>query len=104
MKRRCKGRILLAPTFHYVNGDEEKVDSLQNWIIELKQAKFKHIYFISTDNVWKKEETNLTGSFLWIPSISLEHVEMEQAQEMIKQQVSQIIDIFKHHWKNETNR
>ncbi len=99
IERTCKGRILLAPTFHYVNGDVGKVDTLQNWVMELNEAKFKHIYFISTDNVWKKDETYLSGSFLWIPSISLEHVEISQAQDMIKQQAAQIIDIFKHHWE-----
>ena len=100
IEKKFKGRIFLTPTFYYVNGDKKKVDSLQNWIMELKQAKFKYIYFLSSDHSWEKEEKNLTGSFLLIPVFSVEHLEMEQAHEVIKQQSQIIIDIFIDKWKN----
>ena len=101
IEKKFKGRIFLTPTFYYFNGDKKKVDSLQNWIIELKHAKFKHIYFISTDESWEREEKNVTGSFLLIPSISIEHLEMEQAHQVIKQQSQIIIDNLSNKWKNE---
>jgi hypothetical protein len=100
IEKNCKGRILLAPTFYYVNGDEKKVEGIQNWIMELHQAKFKHIYFLTSDMNWKKDENNLSGLLLWIPTISLERLEIEQAREVMKQQVKQIVDIFTINWEN----
>jgi hypothetical protein len=102
IERICKGRMLLAPTFYYVSGDLARVGALQSWEMALDEAKFKHIYFLSTDNAWKQDENHLSGSFLWIPSIPLEHLEIGQAQDMIRQQAAQIIDIFKQHWEKNT--
>lgn len=100
IEKKFKGRIFLTPTFYYVNGDQKKADSLQNWVIELKQTNFNHIYFLSFDKSWEKEEENLTGSFLLIPPVSMDNLEMEQIHEMLKQQSCQLIDIFTNKWKN----
>ena len=101
IEKKFKGRIFLTPAFYYFDGDKKKIDSLQNWVMELKQAKFKYIYFLSSDYSWEKEEKNLTGSVLCIPEFSVEQLEVEQAHEVIKQQSQIIIDIFIDKWKNE---
>lgn len=99
IEKKFKGRILLTPTFYYVNGNEQKVDELQNWVMELRHEKFKHIYFLTSDINWKKDEKELHGSLLWIPSISLEILDIEQARVLINQQIQQIIDIFTSDWE-----
>ncbi len=100
IEKKFKGRIFLTPVFYYVNGDKKKSVSLQIWLEELKQAEFKYIYFLSPDRSWESEEQNLIGSFLFIPDFSEEQLEVEQAQEVIKQQSQIIIDIFVDKWKN----
>ena len=99
IEKKFKGRILLTPTFYYVNGNEQKVDELQNWVMELHHEKFKHIYFLTSDINWKKDEKELHGSLLWIPSISLEILDIEQVRVLINQQIKQIIDIFTSDWE-----
>lgn len=67
----------------------------------MKENDFEHVFFLTSDFEWKKEERELDNNLVWIPAIPLEGLEIEQAREMINQQVLQILDIFSYNWKNE---
>ncbi|MBO1000051.1 YpiF family protein [Bacillus sp. SD075] len=101
IEKQMKGRILLLPTFHYLNGEMDKVERLKHWANEMKENDFEHVFFLTSDFEWKKEEQELENNLVWIPAIPLEGLEIEQAREMINQQVLQILDIFSYNWKNE---
>ncbi|ASS96404.1 YpiF family protein [Peribacillus simplex] len=101
IEKQMKGRILLLPTFHYLSGEMDKVERLKRWANELKENDFEHVFFLTSDFEWKKEERELENNLVWIPAIPLEGLEIEQAKEMINQQVLQILDIFSYNWKNE---
>ncbi|MGE7587625.1 YpiF family protein [Peribacillus sp. NPDC101480] len=101
IEKQMKGRILLLPTFHYLSGELDKVERLKRWANEVKENNFEHVFFLTSDFEWKKEERELENNLVWIPAIPLEGLEIEQAREMINQQVLQILDIFSYNWKNE---
>ncbi|MEF2095731.1 DUF2487 family protein [Peribacillus simplex] len=101
IEKQMKGRILLLPTFHYLSGELDKVERLKRWASEVKENNFEHVFFLTSDFDWKKEERELGNNLVWIPAIPLEGLEIEQAREMINQQVLQILDIFSYNWKNE---
>ena len=101
IEKQMKGRILLLPTFHYLSDEMDKVERLNRWAKEVKEKDFKHIFFLTSDFEWKKEEGELENNLVWIPAIPLESLETEQAREMINQQVLQILDVFTYNWKNE---
>ncbi|MGE7184738.1 YpiF family protein [Peribacillus sp. NPDC006672] len=101
IEKQMKGRILLLPTFHYLSDEMDKVERLNRWANEVKEKDFKHIFFLTSDFEWKKEERELENNLVWIPAIPLESLEIEQSREMINQQVLQILDIFTFNWKNE---
>ncbi|MFJ7307193.1 YpiF family protein [Peribacillus frigoritolerans] len=101
IEKRMKGRILLLPTFHYLSDEMDKVERLKRWANEVKENNFEHVFFLTSDFEWKKEERELENNLVWIPAIPLEGLEIEQAREMINQQVLQILDIFSYNWKNE---
>ncbi|MCT4480014.1 YpiF family protein [Peribacillus frigoritolerans] len=101
IEKQMKGRILLLPTFHYLSGELDKVKRLKRWANEVKENDFEHVFFLTSDFEWKKEERELENNLVWIPAIPLEGLEIEQAREMINQQVLQILDIFSYNWKNE---
>jgi hypothetical protein len=100
IEKNFKGRILLTPTFCYLSSDANKLATLQNWEKELRDAQFTHVFFLTSDIDWKKDENVFLASLLWIPAISLEFLEITQAREVIKQQSEQIVDIFIKKWKN----
>ncbi|WHY54906.1 YpiF family protein [Peribacillus simplex] len=101
IEKQMKGRILLLPTFHYLSDEMDKVERLKRWANEVKKNDFEHVFFLTSDFEWKKEERELENNLVWIPAIPLEGLEIEQAREMINQQVIQILDIFSYNWKNE---
>ncbi|MCP1494334.1 hypothetical protein J2Y73_004365 [Peribacillus frigoritolerans] len=101
IEKQMKGRILLLPTFHYLSDEMDKVERLKRWANEVKENNFEHVFFLTSDFEWKKEERELDNNLVWIPAIPLEGLEIEQAREMINQQVLQILDIFSYNWKNE---
>ncbi|MED4691645.1 YpiF family protein [Peribacillus frigoritolerans] len=101
IEKQMKGRILLLPTFHYLSDEMDKVGRLKRWANEVKENNFEHVFFLTSDFEWKKEERELENNLVWIPAIPLEGLEIEQAREMINQQVLQILDIFSYNWKNE---
>ncbi|MES1038463.1 YpiF family protein [Peribacillus simplex] len=101
IEKQMKGRILLLPTFHYLSDELDKVERLKRWANEVKENNFEHVFFLTSDFEWKKEERELENNLVWIPAIPLEGLEIEQAREMIHQQVIQILDIFSYNWKNE---
>lgn len=101
IEKQMKGRILLLPTFHYLSDELDKVERLKRWANEVKENNFEHVFFLTSDFEWKKEERELENNLVWIPAIPLEGLEIEQAREMINQQVLQILDIFSYNWKNE---
>lgn len=101
IEKQMKGRILLLPTFHYFSDEMDKAERLKRWANEVKENNFEHVFFLTSDFEWKKEERELENNLVWIPAIHLEGLEIEQAREMINQQVLQILDIFSYNWKNE---
>lgn len=101
IEKQMKGRILLLPTFHYLSDEMDKVERLKRWANEVKENNFEHVFFLTSDFEWKKGERELENNLVWIPAIPLEGLEIEQAREMINQQVLQILDIFSYNWKNE---
>ncbi|WP_260286017.1 YpiF family protein [Peribacillus aracenensis] len=101
IEKQMKGRILLLPTFHYISDEMDKVERLKRWANEVKENDFEHVFFLTSDFEWKKEERELDNNLVWIPAIPLDGLEIEQAREMINQQVLQILDIFSYNWKNE---
>ncbi|MEY8733318.1 YpiF family protein [Peribacillus frigoritolerans] len=101
IEKQMKGRILLLPTFHYLSDEMDKVERLKRWANEVKENNFEHVFFLTSDFEWKKEERELENNLVWIPAIPLEGLEIEQAREMINHQVLQILDIFSYNWKNE---
>lgn len=100
-EKKLKGRMLLMPNFHYLSSEESKLVLLKRWTKKLEENNFKHIFFLTSDVEWKKNEKELEHPLLWIPSIPLESLENTQARDMIKQQVNQILDVLTYNWKDE---
>jgi len=102
LEHQFKGRILLLPGVPYTQDSslDEKEQLIQSWkgFIE-KQENFKHIIFLSTDTNWKTISDLKDDSFLWIPSVPLEHLEEKYRQSIIDDQVKQLLNFFIQKWQ-----
>ena len=95
IENQFKGRIVLFPSFSYTK-KQDKQSLLDDWSEELKNAGFKHIFFITSDREWNtmEEEKNV----IWIPSIPLESMDQKMKNSILEDQLRQLIPIFAKKW------
>lgn len=99
LERQLKGRIFLLPACTYISEqmhDREK--TILQWYHELKD-NFKHIFFVTSDKLWRNEGGPHKDSVIYIPPIPMEHMDESLKRKMIEDQVSQILNIFLQSWR-----
>ncbi|WP_226034696.1 YpiF family protein [Aquibacillus saliphilus] len=100
IEKQFKGRIFLIPTYSYYesNESENEVERLNNWVNQLTKNPFKHVFFLTFDHHWKKDERNLDGNLLWFPAIQTEEIDSKQTQPILKDQITQINELIRSYW------
>jgi hypothetical protein len=100
LERQFTGRLLLIPPFTYLKNEkcEIVINDLKIWEENIVKAKFKHIFYITSESDWKLHEENLAGSLIWIPSIPLEGMNETQKLSIIDSQVKQLLILFTRKW------
>ncbi|RCW64923.1 DUF2487 family protein [Saliterribacillus persicus] len=102
IERHYTGRVFLYPTYTYhVKCDYQlEVNRLNNWIENLKNEHFKHVFFLSFDPQWKLNEKDLNGQLLWITAPSINEREKEDALKVLHHQAKLLSDLIRTYWKN----
>ncbi len=101
LEKQFKGRIFLLPGFVYIKGQEGNVGALQGWENTLLDKQFKHVFYITSDLNWRQYEKELSGNLLWLPSLSLEHMQEQQKVAIVEDQVKQLLSLFTEKWQEE---
>lgn len=93
-----KGRMMFLPPITYTPTLELKTfaEALSQ---DLKQAPFKHIFFITTDHVWTSME--LPGETIWLPSIPMENMDAQLRQSIMEDQLRQLLPKFTEKWSSQ---
>ena len=100
LEKQFTGRILLLPPFTYIKDDDitENAKSLKNWEEHLQRSEMKHIFYITSESDWKKQEEQLSGTLIWLPSLPLDALNESQKLSMIESQVKQLLSLFTSKW------
>lgn len=101
IERELAGRILLTPYYSYLRAKNLKseVERLNIWVEDTLTQPFVHVFFITFDANWKKHETNLKGSLIWLPATQTGDTHSEEMRTFIQSQVSQISELIKSYWE-----
>jgi len=95
IENQFKGRVVLMPPVSYTIQANRK--SLgEEWVEVLKEAGFKHLFFVSSDSLWMTEASEL--EIIYIPSIPLEDMDQKLRQSVLDDQLRQVIPIFANRW------
>ncbi|WP_106497414.1 YpiF family protein [Lentibacillus sp. Marseille-P4043] len=94
------GRILLAPNYYYLNSEskEKEISRLNAWTENIFTQPFKHLFFVTFDASWKKNEQALDGTLLWLPGIQSGDIQSKEMHSFIHDQVNQISELIKSYW------
>jgi len=101
IEKELAGRIMLIPNYHYIKSSELEKESqmLQGWVEEIQKQPFEHVFFITFDSEWKKNEGKLNGTLLWLPGVKSGNLHSAEMHSMIKDQVEQIGELIRSYWK-----
>lgn len=102
LERQFHGRIVLLPPFTYTDEEirEERIKRLENWHDLLLNGGFRHVILLTSDVRWREDEKDLQGTFIWVPTIPLEHLNQEIRHDVITDQIKQLIPILTNKWQN----
>lgn len=100
LEQELAGRVLLTPSYNYLKSTnkELEISRVNDWVKDAKKQPFKHVFLITYDPSWKKNERNLDGSLLWIPSITPDDTHSEEMKKFIRNQVNQLVELIKSYW------
>jgi hypothetical protein len=101
LEKQFKGRIFLFPDFVYIKGHESSIKALKEWENTLLDKQFKNVFYVTSDSSWRQQEKELTGNLLWLPSLSLEHMQEQQKVAIVEDQVNQLLSLFTEKWQED---
>jgi len=99
IENQFKGRVILMPPVSYTTRANRQQLG-QEWDEMLKEAGFKHLFFVSSDMEWVTEESTL--DVIYTPSIPLENMDRKLRQSVLDDQLRQIIPVFAKRWASTT--
>jgi len=100
LEKELTGRTMLAPTYYYIKSNDlsQELNRLNNWIDNFQEQPFKHVFLITFDATWKKNEQALKGSLIWLPSIPQGNLYTQEMHQLIREQVNQIGELIHAYW------
>lgn len=100
LERNFTGRLMLSPiyTYLYDNDYESESERLQNWTSQLAGDSFTHIFLLTNDVNWKKQEACLKGNLVWLTAPHIDNINSDQMKQFIVEQTNQISELIKSYW------
>ncbi|MBX0356230.1 YpiF family protein [Halobacillus sp. Nhm2S1] len=99
IEKEYKGRIFLAPDYHYLEGSQaNETERINRWIHKFKEQPFHHIFLFTFDSKWKKYEAELEGHVLWVPGMGSGDIQSTETQSFVKEQAHQISELIQAYW------
>lgn len=101
IEKELTGRVMLTPPFYYLKsaGKETEAQRINEWVADLKTQPFEHIFLVTFDAAWKKNEQKLDGHLLWLPAIQSGDLHSEEMRSLIRGQVEQISELIRSYWQ-----
>lgn len=100
IEKELSGRLLLTPayTFNKQSNIEKEVARLNEWVADIKEQPFDHIFILTLDLDLKKVEKDIDGNLLWFPGMQPTDLQSQESVQMIRSQIEQISELIRSYW------
>ena len=100
LEKEFTGRIVLSPHYHYLKSSKkaDELDRLNTWIADAKKQPFEHVFLVTYDATWKKEEATMDGTLLWLPATQTGDIQSKEVVSLIRDQVEQVSELIQSYW------
>ena len=94
------GRIMLTPNYNYLKSASKQVEveRLNLWIEDIQKQPFTHVFCVTFDASWKKDEQTMNGTLLWLPGLHSGDLHSKEMHALIRDQVEQIGELIRSYW------
>lgn len=96
IERQFKGRVLLAPPVCYV---EDSPVLLKQWAEGLTKSGLKHVFFFTSDGVWRGRDEEAGGTVIWVPSVPVGDMDDSVKYSIIENQGKQLVNMIIEKWQ-----
>ncbi|WP_217585443.1 DUF2487 family protein [Lentibacillus saliphilus] len=99
IEKELAGRVMLVPSYHYLKSADKQmeIERLNDWMANIQAQPFKHIFYLTMDGAWKKEEGALTGNLLWFPMM-YDYKNDSGTGDLLQEQIDQVIEVIRTFW------
>lgn len=103
LERQFKGRMIMLPGHSYLKNKSKEtlLEEVIVWEKELFDNGFKHVFFVTSDSIWKSLEGELKGGLIWLPSIPLAAMDEGARTNILEDQVKQLLQLFMQKWQED---
>lgn len=100
LEKELMGRVVLTPSYYYNNNADKKneIERINTWVEDAQKQPFEHVFFVTFDATWKKEEKDLKGSLIWLPSNHSVTINSKEMITIIRDQVEEVGELIRSYW------
>lgn len=98
IERTYKGRVVIAPEFTYLIGENNKLDRLNEWNKEFTQSGMKHIFYLTCDYEWKQVNAGFDESLIWLPALNINNLDETTQRVIVDKQLTHLNALFSKIW------
>src|SRR5690625_7419983 len=100
IEKELTGRIMLTPSFNYLkkSNKETEANRLNEWLDDAKTQPFNHIFLVTFDAAWKKNEEALNGHLLWLPGITSEDLHSKKIHALMQAEERRVGKLIQSYW------
>ncbi|MFB4169209.1 DUF2487 family protein [Virgibacillus sp. JSM 102003] len=102
LEKELTGRVLLTPNYHYLKSSkrEQEINRINSWMDDMEQQPFNHVFYVTFDSTWKKNEQALNGTLIWLPGITDGTLQSNEMHSIIRSNVEQVSELIRSYWKD----
>lgn len=100
IENELSGRLMLIPSYYYLKKADKEMETarLNTWVEEVQKQPFTHVFFVTFDGTWKKNEQTMQGTLLWLPGLHSGDLHSKEMHALIRDQVEQIGELIRSYW------
>lgn len=102
LEKELTGRVMLTPSYNYIKAadKEQEIKRINSWVDDIEIQPFYHIFYLTFDSTWKKNEQSLRGTLIWLPGTTDGSMQSKEMQSIIRSQVEQVSELVRSYWQD----
>lgn len=101
LEKELTGRLIMTPIYTYLMKKDLNMEAerLETWLESLESTGFKHIFLLTFDPLWRKQDKHLPAELIWMPCADGREMSASEFRQSIRSQVRDVMDLMMAAWE-----